>query len=180
METDLQSALMNEREKWHSTSPRRPCFIPEHRVCSIVTDSAIYETLQKYGMELYELHLVNAKVIKHGRKTFAILLMIDQGVKIRTFLEHTWSSVDMRLPFSSSEAEKVLDKFAAINFCSRQWELIAPIFFERQPHSCFDDNTPPHILSQIISEDLVPELGPQMGSTGLNTGNSLKRVKAEV
>ncbi|KAH4023842.1 hypothetical protein HBH70_077050 [Parastagonospora nodorum] len=153
METDLQSALMNEREKWHSTSPRRPCFIPEHRVCSIVTDSAIYETLQKYGMEPYELHLVNAKVIKHGRKTFAILLMIDQGVKIRTFLEHTWSSVDMRLPFSSSEVEKVLDKFAAINFCSRQWELIAPIFFERQPHSCFDDN----IILPFTSERLLDE-----------------------
>ena len=138
MDAVLKEALLEEKDKWHfATSDRY--FVPQHRIIAIMTDASIDSALRGYGMEPYELHQVSVKVKENGRKTFAILIAIGSGDAIRTFVEqerYSQTGLDTKLPLARSVAQQYIgDKAKAGDFDLRQWELIAPVFYEGEPHS---------------------------------------------
>jgi hypothetical protein len=103
-------------------------FIPQLRLCEVLSEDATRKALQDVGTKSYQLNEMVKRILPDGMKIFAILVLTDQTALTSKFIEEG-ELYDQRLPFSVDILDKQLSLPFAKDFYEKQWELTAPNFY---------------------------------------------------
>jgi hypothetical protein len=118
-------------------------FIPHRPLYELLTREVIFSTLKECEeIRHYHLDETVEKIVKGGRRIFAVLVLLKGEEKFITrFLKYDQfqrSSFDLRLPFPIYTLESIIPTIAA-DFHDMQWELVAPIFSRNVVHRFLDE-----------------------------------------
>lgn len=89
--------------------------------------AAVHHAIKASQIEPYYQQEVTNKIMKSGRKIFAILVLIDEPRLVANFIEVDLLQ-DQRLPFSTQLLRQHLEPSHACDFFEKQWEVLAPEF----------------------------------------------------
>ncbi|KAG8534313.1 uncharacterized protein KY384_001157 [Bacidia gigantensis] len=131
--------------KRYPSSDRRFSFVPEGVLESLFTVDKIRSALRHSKTQRDREYECIKSIQQGGKKTFAILVLIQRAHQIINFIENEQlqgSELDAKLPYSSKAAlESILPKPDAEDFYEKQWEFTAPIFRRKTGHRCLDERT---------------------------------------
>ena len=136
-------------------------FIPHRLLYELLSREKITNAIKECkDFPPYYLDELVEKIVRGGRRTFAILVLIkgEEGL-ISRFIESDNfqnSPLDMKLPFSKDVLVSLIPAETVDDFYETQWELAAPIFSEGVMHRYFDSKVR---LPYIQSEEMNAEGG---------------------
>ena len=102
-------------------------FVPELSLRRAMTKEVIHKALGYSGINMHQQKEITARIIRSGRKIFAILILMNQIADVLRFIEAD-ELQDAKLPW---KVEVLKDEIAIPNaddFDERQWEFAAPTF----------------------------------------------------
>jgi hypothetical protein len=121
----LARSIRNLRRRNAHNKP----YIPLRSLYKILTLDRVCEELKEAAIDWYHVEEVSRQIVKDGRRIFAILVLINRVSHVKTFLERDRLQ-DCLLPFNVQGLRNFEDedRTFAVEFHSRQWELLAPCF----------------------------------------------------
>lgn len=131
--------------------------IPHNLLDQALTVDAINDLLSsnEFQRAFYKREELTQLLLNGGKKTIAVLLLIQRPTSILKFLERDMlQNLDSRLPLTVDELRQILeDGTAAEEFYQTQWSLLAPILQKNRSHRIFEENTPlPYIKSEPVAK----------------------------
>lgn len=139
--------MVGPREKIQSLRVRNidsKHFIPAESLNPILNNQVVNEVVMDCDVKQYRQSEVANLIVRGGRRTFAILIMIRRESLILRFVEKdelqgAW--LDSKLPFSLPALKSILSDTDAIDFYDKQWEFVSPIFSPSKGHRELHDDT---------------------------------------
>lgn len=140
--TGLRGEIQAKRRQ---TSDPRCSFVPEGALDDVITTENIRLTLRDSNAPRDREVECIRWIEQGGKKTFAILVLIQRARNIVKFIEREQlqsDSLDSKLPYGSkADVEKFLLKSDAEDFFERQWEFVSPIFRHKACHRSLHGRT---------------------------------------
>lgn len=133
-------------------------FVPHQSLYKLMTREKVLDVVKGCGeIPCYRLDETVEKIIKGGRRIFAILVLLKGEEKlISRFIEHDHfqhSPLDVKLPFSEDTLKSIIPDEIVSDFYEKQWEFVAPIFSRNVVHrSLHEDIRLPFVQNKKIGE----------------------------
>ncbi|KAA8895937.1 kinase-like domain-containing protein [Sphaerosporella brunnea] len=133
-------------------------FIPDKCLEELITTDAVRNLLSdaQFRLDFYKRDELVKLIAEGGKKTLAILVLIQREKAILRFLEADQlqgQSLDSKLPLEQVKVGAILgDLTAAQDFCRIQWEFLVPIIRKDRSHRDFEH--PETILPFLQCEKL--------------------------
>jgi len=131
--------------------------IPHNLLNQTLTAGAINDLLSgnEFQRAFYKRDELTQLLLNGGKKTIAVLLLIQRPISILKFLERDMlQDLDSRLPLTVDELGQILeDDRDAEEFYQTQWSVLAPILQKNRSHRIFEENTPlPYVKSEPVAK----------------------------
>ncbi|KAI9785126.1 MAG: hypothetical protein M1839_000764 [Geoglossum umbratile] len=106
-------------------------YIPHKPLYRLMTRDAVFDAAKGCGqIPLYHLDRIVDRIVKGGRRVFAILILREKEGFVSRFIEHDQlqnSQLDAQLPLSFETLRLIVPEIVD-DFYEKQWEFVAPIF----------------------------------------------------
>ncbi|KAH5159568.1 hypothetical protein HBH69_056940 [Parastagonospora nodorum] len=153
---DLREAIKLVRPK----NIERKRWVPESRLTQLLTKDAVYTVLAASSIQKYRLEDIVRDVVRSGKKTLAILILLDRPELIVCLIEDDQLQhkihVDSKLPYTLEKLTSLFNHDAFANkFYDKQWEFTAPVFSGSiVPRVLHDDVILPFIAEEPLESGI--------------------------
>lgn len=96
--------------------------------------------VHQLGISIHLQKEITTRIIRSGRRIFAVLVLIDQAADVLRFIEAD-ELQDVKLPFKIEVLRNEVSIPNADDFDEKQWEFAAPTFVRGTLNRCFREKT---------------------------------------
>ncbi|KAF2826432.1 kinase-like protein [Ophiobolus disseminans] len=136
-------SLRDSLRKQRVLNYERHFFVPEGSLEPLITAQAVRDSLTACNISAWNVDTIQTTILSGARKTFAILVLINQESNILRFIEHDDfqdQPLDSKLPIPLDSLMRIIPH-AAEEFFEEQRRLTVPIFTQQLIHRYFSDET---------------------------------------